>query len=459
MGWKKWFRRNYRVAVLGSFQSGKTVFTTALLNHIKHHDPNLLKVGRLGRTEPLSIVFDAESSAENKTSAIARFPYEDYRAMAAKKWPQKTKATSQYRCSFFRSDWSQTAAELLIVDVPGERYADIPMAKKTFAEWSDWLFSTVFPSKDNRTQTEDYVALVSSPNPSPPDVILESYKNTLAQLYKTFRPFVTPSTFLLAEDGTFHGKEIFMEGNYANAHAGLSEDLQFAPLPSSLKVTSPELYKSFADAFERYKKQIVSPLCETLASVNQLVVVVDITTLLAANTAMKNGSRVLLEEIVDVLSPGCSTWGRIGNTLVSYLSGGHFDGSGIERIAVVASKADKVLPADSDKLVNLLKAMVGSIFERHRHRASSLAVEYFTVAAAKSAKNVQGNEHQKRGTLQGDLEESVYDTSSLPDKWPGQWSVGEYCFPDIQPRFPDDEQQAPEHIGLEQIFNFLFDFK
>lgn len=458
MAWNKWYRRAYRIAVLGSFQAGKTVFTTALLNHLKHHDPNLLKVGSAQQREPISIIFDTELPPDATRMGINRFPYEDYRAMAAKKWPRKTMATSQYRCSFFRSDWFWTAGEVLIVDVPGERYADIPMAKKTFAEWSDWLFDTVFPTKDNRSQTERYVELFESEPPPSNEEILNAYKDTLTKLYQTFRPFVTPSAFLLAEDGNFSGTEIFKDGNHAGAFTGVSEELQFAPLPPGMKKDAPELYATFETAFETYKSRIVFPLCEILTTVNELVVLVDITTLLAANTAMKNGNRILLEEIIEVLSPGCSTWGAIGNTLLSYLSGGHFDGSGIERIAIVASKADKVLPCDSDKLLGLLKSMVSSIFERHRHRASTLEVGYFAAAATKSARNVAKSETQKRGVLEGDTEETVYKTSHLPERWPAQWCEGEYWFPNVRPRFPDDDQQAPDHVGMEQIFNFLFDF-
>jgi predicted YcjX-like family ATPase len=142
------------------------------------------------------------------------------------------------------------------------------------------------------------------------------------------------------------------------------------------------------------------------------------------------------------------------------LSGGHFDGSGIEKLAVVATKADKVLKSDleNDKLLDLLKSMVGGICDRHRHRASGLSVQYFTVAATKSARNVQQDANKKRGILEGTANESVYETSSLPDHWPASWEAGHYCFPDVEPRFPDDEQQAPEHIHMDQIMNFLLDF-
>jgi len=456
----KWFRRSYRVAVLGGFQSGKTVFTTAMLNHIRHHDPTRLKLGKASKAGSPALVFDKDLPPYGKASKLAAFPYAEYRSEASRRWPEKTIATAAYRCRFFRSDWGATAGELLVVDVPGERYADIPMASRSFSRWSQWLFDTVFAAKDNRMQTEEYRNTFESGRQLDEDSVLKAYKTTLVRLYQTFRPFVTPSTFLLSENGDFNGAKVFQDGDITDTLCGLSEDMQFAPLPPSVKTSHPELYAKFEKAYDGYRNRLVKPLCSVLKTVNQMIVLVDVTTLLAGNTAMKNGYRLLLDELLEMLSPGFSSLGRIRNVLTSYVSGGHFDGSGIGKLAVVATKADKVLKSDleNDKLLDLLKSMVSGICDRHRHRASGLSVQYFTVAATKSARNVQHDATKKRGVLEGTANESVYVTSLLPDQWPVSWEDGEYCFPEVEPRFPDDEQQAPEHIHMDQIMNFLLDF-
>ena len=455
---RNWFRRSHRIAVIGGFQAGKTVFTTAFLNHIKHHDPNLLKLGKADKSgSPLEIHFDEELKTKSNVSEISRFPYEEYRAEASEKWPRKTKATSRFLCNFFISNWFWTNGELLVVDIPGERYADISMANKDFSQWSENLLEKIFPSKDNRDQTAAYANIFSQGDMPTGAEILSSYKDTLTRLYKSFRPIVTPSTFLLAEDGTFHGQQIFLHGNYEAALTGLNEELQFAPLPRSVMKSNPNLYDQFEKAYDQYKKSLVVPLYNELQGVNELIVLIDITTILAANTAMKNGSRNLLQETINVLSPGFTTWGDIFSGLVSRMSGGHWGFNGIHKVAVVASKADKVLSADKNTLLDLLKSMVADFFDRQKCK-SNLEVEYFIAAATKSAINTN-NDIQKRGCLEGEKEESIYETSRLPDKWPGTWSEGDYRFPNVEPRFPDDEQQAPEHIGMEQIFNFLFDFK
>lgn len=455
----KLFRRSYRIAVLGGYQSGKTVFTTALLNHIKHHDPKRLKLGKTTKAGPPKITFDTDLPPYGRAAALGSFPYAEYRSLASKRWPRKTKATAAYRCRFFRNDWGPTAGELVVVDIPGERYADIPMAKRSFSQWSQWLPDEVFKAKDNESQTSEYRTLFESDGQFDADAILNAYKKTLVRLYQTFRPFVTPSTFLLEENGVFHGLTI-ARGDIAGTLCGLSEDSQFAPLPSGLKTSAPELYRRFGKAYEQYRTRMVKPLRAVLKTVNRVVVLVDITSLLAGNTAMKNGHRLLIDEILEGLSPGFSMLGRPVDRLKVALSGGHLDDSGIDKLAIVATKADKVLKPDIDnhRLLGLLKTMLGSICDRHRHRASGLSVEYFNVAATKSAHNVKDDPSRKRGVLEGDASESVYETASLPDCWPASWAPGEFCFPDVEPSFPDDEQQAPDHIDMDRVIEFLLDF-
>jgi predicted YcjX-like family ATPase len=456
------FRRSYRIAVLGGFGSGKTVFTTALLNHIKHHDPTRLKLGRgsTGQNGPPQIIFDKELERYGTAQDLDRFEYETYRSQAATHWPSKTKVTAAYRCRFFRSDWTTIVGDLLVVDIPGERYADIPMARRSFSQWSQWLLAEVFTTKDNRPYAEAYLNLLSGSHDLNDDIVMATYKSTLARFYQSYRPFVTPSTFLLTDKGAFRGVKIFRENDISETVCGLTSDSQFAPLSAGFQATNPALYAKFERSYEDYREKLVLPLCSALKSVNQVVVLVDVTSLLAGNTAMKNGYRLLLDQVLEVLSPGCSLLGRIGNAFASGLSGGHLDGSGIEKVAVVATKADKVLRTDYDSnaLTKLLRSMVGSICDRHCHRASGLTVKYFAVAGARSAYDVPKDPSKKRGRLEGSDTESVYHTSPLPEAWPSNWDEGCFSFPEVEPRFPDDEQQAPDHLQMEEVMGFLLDF-
>lgn len=457
MAWPKLYRRSYRIAVLGGYQTGKTVFTTSLINHIKRHKPSLLRLGKPDSAggSPVKITFDKELP---RGGDLPRFEYEQFRNARQKTWPKKTKATAAYHCRFYRTDFHWTVSDLFLLDVPGERYADLPMAKKSFSEWSEWLLEQVFAAEENRQQCAPYLELFHDKCAVNSDKILTAYKKILTQLYQSFRPFITPSTFLLAENGVFHGRSIFRDSDFSTACTGLGEDSQFAPLPLSVKAASPDVYKQFERAFVLYQKKLVAPLHRALTSLNQLIVLVDITNLLAANTGTMNGYRLLLEEIVDVLSPGCSLPGSIFNTVVSYLTGGRVDCSGINRIAVVATKADKVLKDQRDNLDLLLKEMTEQIFARQQHKTSNLEVEYFWVSAIKSVHRDDAPNGRLRGIVEGEEKETEYVPSSVPKAWPPSWNEGEFIFPDVEPRFPESILLPPEHIGLDDLMTWLFDF-
>ena len=456
----KWFRSSYRIAVLGGVHTGKTVFTTALLNHIKYHDPKLLKLGKTSNDGSIQLTFDEDLRPYGETKDLDKFPYVEYRREASKKWPKKTKATAAYRCSFFRSDWAYKRGELLVVDVPGERYADIPMDKRSFEQWSSWLLEEMFATKDNEELTEEYTKKTFvSGQPIDADSVLKAYKNTLVRLCKLYRPWVTPSTFLLGKNGDYHGESVF-SGDISQACCGLSKETQFAPLPKSVKKTDPVLYAQFEKAYGDYRTKLVMPMCSVLRSVNQLIVLVDVTELLRANTAKKNGHQALLNESLDMLSPGFTLIGSLGQFLTTYLTGGYFDGSGIEKLAVVATKVDKVRQSDleDNKPETLLKSMCSGIVDRLTHKAGGLKVKYFSVAAAKSAFNVVGEPTKKRGVLDGTANEVVCTVQSLPDQWPPSWKEGDYDFPNFSTGFPDLESQCPGHINMNTILEFLLDF-
>jgi hypothetical protein len=82
----KWLRRSYRVDVLGGFQSGKTVFTTAVLDHITHHDPSRLKLSKESRrTGPPALGFDHDLSPYGNATTRAGSPYAKYRGDASQR--------------------------------------------------------------------------------------------------------------------------------------------------------------------------------------------------------------------------------------------------------------------------------------------------------------------------------------------------------------------------------------
>ena len=133
----------------------------------------------------------------------------------------------------------------------------------------------------------------------------------------------------------------------------------------------------------------------------------------------------------------------------------------ISRIAFVAPKADLVHPEDRNRLKHLLKQMV----ERDARDCDGIKFEFFNVAAVRATEAVPGAEARRllTGSTMLDADGKPIDpgerqkfiVSALPDEWPRQWQVGDYVFPSVYPQIPARRGCPPDHIGLDEVFNFL----
>ena len=123
-----------RLGVTGLSRSGKTVFLTALIN-------NLIAGARL----PV-----LAASAEGRImrarlepqpdDAVPRFDYETHvhTLITDRRWPNSTVDISELRLviEYQRQNGADRTLTLDIVDYPGEWLLDLPLLRKSYAEWS-----------------------------------------------------------------------------------------------------------------------------------------------------------------------------------------------------------------------------------------------------------------------------------------------------------------------------------
>lgn len=450
MNLQKTFLSSHRIGIIGILNSGKTVFITSMINHLMHHDPSILRF----QNGNCKIVFDKEMGPEN---GFERFPYAKYRAEAHKYWPDKTERPYQFRCHFFRSDWHWTYGELSLLDIPGERVCDLIMAKQEYANWSDWLLE--FMIKDQESAYieffQEYKNCLASLNQnSPPTqsvenlqkIIIGKYSQLLARLALGYRPIVTPSAFVLSPEGEHLGESI-SNNDFFRCHPGLDAKRAFAPLPADFRKRNPELTRTFAQSYDDYRKAVSEPLWNAFTSCNELVFLVDIATLLNANTAMYNGNRELIERIVEILSPGDSLFGRILRSIYSSISG-------IQRIAFVATKADLFQKNDRPKLEILLQQMTKGFMERLKYNKSNLEYIHHACSAVLSTE-VLSNGHVRGSDIRNRLSLLDIEPPRVPDTWPVAWKVGDYRFRGVSPKFPENMSIPPQHLKMDILMDFL----
>lgn len=448
-----------RIGILGPGWSGKTIFLTSLINHLSCHDARHFHLGT-GRA----------SAAVRKFRKLEpdygwpEFEYEKFRErLVHRRWPKKTRDCSEYVCAFERSDWTIFDVLLKLYDLPGERINDFAMLKKgsdTFADWSDAFMKRLDRDISYADRFEGYLKQLEEPNIND-EQILHAYKVTLGRLRLAYKPYLTPSTFALNREGEPPPSGRDPEQLATERYVGLSRDEEFAPLPREARVRHPRIAERFAKCFDQYAVQVVEPLVEALQSCHGLVILVDVLQLLATDTATRDDYQELLRDMLRALDPKENMLHKGLRKVSEAILPHQLRPSWISRIAFVAPKADLVHPEDRNRLKHLLRTMV----ERDARDLDGITCEYFNVAAVRATEKVPGGDSRRllmgstmldaAGRLIDPGERQKYMVSALPDEWQHHWRAGDYVFPSVYPQIPPRKDCAPDHIGLDEVFNFL----
>ena len=129
-------RKHKCVGFVGLLQAGKTVLLTSLINHFRFHEPQRLPIG----SKECSVV---ELEHLPPCYAAEQFAYDDNRhELSENRWPRKSLVMQEYRALYTRTDWRLGVLDLSLLDIPGERLADMLIARcEKFADWSDQILS------------------------------------------------------------------------------------------------------------------------------------------------------------------------------------------------------------------------------------------------------------------------------------------------------------------------------
>ena len=446
-------RRRIRIVVLGSKNSGKTVFLTAvasnLLNHRKEHF----------RLKGWEANFE-EGMLHGLDKKIPDFPYLQYREGFAKdnpEWPEKT--THEMRVlrlplAFRKEGCTQRDLLIELLDLPGERIADLTMANKSYREWCEWM-AAKFGSP--YCANASYLAyLENAKGCTSLSDLFKVYKDYLRAEHEKYSPWVVPSIVKLTKEGKATGflKEL------DDRPLGLSQAEQFVPVPIEWFDRANERcgwMKGFATAYDKYKEAIVDPMSDWLDEADQLVYLVDLLNILKCGKDVYNQEQKFGGELLKPFSRHKS-YGFCG-AIRDYFS--NIVTTRIKNAFLVVTKKDLAVSETCENLRDLADEFLGKEFRGIKEGLSKRNIKTCAaVDTVKSKRDESGCEKMYAKTS-SEGAEVEYRQVSVPKSWPNSedWKKamqnGAYWFDDTYPRFDERENSSPTQSGLDELMQAL----
>lgn len=453
------FRRS--VGLVGLFYSGKTVLLTSLIAHLRNHDPDRFPLGSGPDAPEITHLGELPPAL-----CVERFDVDDhYNRLIDSDWPAKTDRLNEYRAELVVGKGSWWTTDLSLVDLPGERLADMVIASHpTFDAWSDAVLGVLRNEAEFARIARPYLDMASRHDATEAN-ILAAYRTVLATLHTRFMPFISPSSFVLDPEGVSLDAKLGPDRPATEADrialkadrgvCGLYRSEQFAPLPLAAREQSPVLTPIFAERYRRYREVVVLPFANALSRCDDLVVLVDVTVLLEGGHGMVNAYRAFLEQVLAAVDPGFTPAQQVVDWGLWTLSLFQAKYAHVRRIVFVATKADRVVRDDRDRLLDLLTQLTRPIIRPHQAR-KHLTVEHLIVAAVHSTWTQPGDpaDTLRYNSPKGEVQATV---SRLPDQWPDHFEPGRFRFPRPEPSLPRARVRVPPQINLDRLTRFLLD--
>ncbi|HLH12037.1 MAG TPA: YcjX family protein [Methylovirgula sp.] len=367
--------RSLRLGVTGLSGAGKTIFVTALVQHLTL----AARLAELGTKNPLP-VFRVHAEGRlvgarlepQPDDAVPRFAYEDHVNMLtgpgghndARAWPQSTKRISELRLwlEFERGAGigrrSRAGLAIDIVDYPGEWLLDLTLLEKSYQRWSQETLASS-ASSVRAPLAAEWRTYVQNLDPNAPEE--EDVAQRAAALFKAYlkacraepvsASALPPGRFLMPGD---------LEG---------SPLLTFSPLQlqENATVAPHSLAAMMARRYEAYRAHVVRPFFrDHFARLDRQIVLVDV-------LAALNGGPTALRDLETALADVLSAFRTGRNSLLSTLLRPKID-----KILFAATKADHLNHLSHDRLEAILRRLTA----RAIARAESLGAAIDVVALA-----------------------------------------------------------------------------
>ncbi len=362
-------RPRLRLGVTGLSRSGKTVFTTALIqNLIEGARLPVLKAAADGRITRVRLVPQPDPD-------VPRFPYEAHRAALSgpdRRWPESTRRIAELRVEIDyerASGWFKGPATLTldIVDYPGEWLLDLALIGVDYKTWSRQAIADA--RKAHRIgSAKPWLDDLAVRDPSgPPDELAAEAASDLFKAYLA-RLRADPEAVAVTPPGRF-----LMPGDLEGSPALTFAPLEIAP---DTEVAPGTLAGLMADRYEAYKRVVVTPFFrDHFARLDRQIVLVDALAALDAGPPALADLETALGQALTAFSVGRNSW------LTSLFA------PRIERVLFAATKADHIHHTSHDRLAAVMSHLVARAAARAQ--GAGAKVEAMALAAVRATREVR----------------------------------------------------------------------
>jgi hypothetical protein len=362
-------RPRLRLGVTGLSRSGKTVFTTALIqNLIEGAKLPVLKASAEGRIARVRLVPQPDPD-------VPRFPYEAHRAALAgpdRRWPDSTRRISELRVEIDyerAAGWFKGPATLTldIVDYPGEWLLDLALIGQDYKAWSAQAVGDARKAH-RRAAAASWLADLDGRDPDGPAD--EMAAEAASDLFKAYLAALRadPEAVAVTPPGRF-----LMPGDLEGSPA-----LTFAPLvlPHDAEPRPGTLAGLMAERFEAYKRVVVTPFFrDYFARLDRQIVLVDALAALDAGAPALADLETALGQALAAFQVGRNSW------LSSLFA------PRIERVLFAATKADHLHHGSHDRLAAVMSHLVARAASRAQ--GAGARVEAMAFAAVRATREVR----------------------------------------------------------------------
>ncbi len=372
------FSPRLRIGVTGLARSGKTVFTTTMIQHLLSGERlPMLRASSEGRIARVRLVAQPDDD-------VPRFPFEAHLSALLdgkeRRWPGSTRRISEFSLIIdyeSRTSWTggPSSLRLDIVDYPGEWLLDLPLMETGYAQWAHASWS------DARRAHRGNVAqawlefgagldAASAATETVAEAASDAFKGYLSRLR------ADPEAVAVLPPGRF-----LMPGDLEGSPA-----LTFAPLdvaPDAIFVAG-SLGALMQERYEAYKRVVVKPFFrDHFARLDRQIVLVDVLSALNAGPVAVADLEQALGQVLGAFRVGRNGW-------LSQLVAPRID-----KVIFAATKADHLHHQSHDRL----EALMRHVTLRAGTRARGAGAETAWLALAAVRATGEARIGQKKASL------------------------------------------------------------